>query len=131
MALTDHTTDHSLELFISSLLRASECIKNTFVLESVSKILCGLMTTVEWQNNYVNSLLREFKRSGSQSDRLAYLAAQKVYQTIIRKKKMGYKHEKVRRLASFDKDPRSFWRELRQVPGRKKCFVSKGIMDCD
>ena len=56
MALTDHNTDQALEPFTTSVLRASVCmkkqtnkIKQKFVLESVSKILCGLMTYVEWQ----------------------------------------------------------------------------------
>ena len=44
---------------------------------------------------------------------------------------MGYKREKARRLASFDKDPRSFWRELRQLSGRKKRVLNKNITDCE
>ena len=69
--------------------------------------------------------MRTFKRSGSQSDRVAYVAARKIYKTLTRKKKMGYKLEKARRLASFDKDPRSFWRELRQLSGRKNRVLSR------
>ena len=57
-------------------------------------------------------LLRTFKRSGSQRVLCVCVcvcvAARKIYKTLIKKKKMGYKREKVRRLASFDKDPRSF-----------------------
>ena len=64
------------------------------------------MTNVEWQKKYAKSLLRVFKRSGFQSDRLAYIAAQKVYQSIIRKKKKGYQ-------------------------AGKKCVVSKHITDCE
>ena len=55
---------------------------------------------------YAKSLLRVFKRSGFQSDRLAYIAAQKVYQSIIRKKKKGDQ-------------------------AGKKCVVSKHITDCE
>ena len=57
--------------------------ENTFELESVAKILCGLMTNVEWQKKKkkkrkkkdAKSLLRAFQRSGSHNDRLAYVAA--------------------------------------------------------
>ena len=44
---------------------------------------------------------------------------------------MGCKREKARRLASFDNDPRSFWKELRQLSGRKNRVLSKDITDCE
>ena len=61
MALVDDNVGQALELCTSSLLRASERIlkkkknthkkkkKHTFLLESVSKILCGSVMTVECQ----------------------------------------------------------------------------------
>ena len=54
--------------------------------------------------NDAKSLLKVFRCSESQTDRLAYIAAQKVCKTETKKKKMGYKREKARHLSSFDKD---------------------------
>ena len=62
MALVDDNVGQALDLITSSLLRASERIKkNTFLLESVAKILCGSVMTVECQNKDAKSLLRLLK----------------------------------------------------------------------
>ena len=131
VALIDHNIDQALELFTSSLLRASECMKKHMLTGNRPRDSLWFDDECRKAKTDAKLLLRTFKRSGSQSDRVAYVAARKIYKTLIRKKKMGYKREKVRRLASFDKDPRSFWRELKQLSGRKKRVLSKDITDCE
>ena len=69
-----------------------------------------------------------FKRTGTHDDRLAYVAARKAYKNLIRTKKTSYKRDKARRLASFGKDSRAFWKELRQVSGRIKSVISDSII---
>ena len=131
VALIDYNIDQALELFTSSLLRASECMKKHMLTGNRPRDSLWFDDECRKAKTDAKLLLRTFKRSGFQSDRVAYVAARKIYKTLIRKKKMGYKREKARRLASFDKDPRSFWRELRQLSGRKNRVLSKDITDCE
>ena len=124
VVLIEHNIDQALELFTSSLLRASECMKKHMLTGNRPRDSLWFDDECRKAKTDAKLLLRTFKRSGFQSDRAAYVAARKIYKTLIRKKKMGYKREKARRPASFDKDPRSFWRELRQliVWQEKPCF---------
>ena len=101
VALIDYNIDQALELFTSSLLRASECMKKHMLTGNRPRDSLWFDDECRKAKTDAKLLLRTFKRSGFQSDRVAYVAARKIYKTLIRKKKMGYKREKTRRLASL------------------------------
>ena len=131
IALIDDNVGQARAMFTSSLLRASECVKKHVPTGISRKGSLWFDDDCRMAKKNAKSWLGVLKRSGCQPDRPAYEAARKVYKIITGKKKTGCKRKKARRLASFDKDPRSFWRELREVSGRKKCDVSKDITDCE
>ena len=89
VALIDHNIDQALDLFTSSLLRASECMKNHMLTGNRPRYSLWFDDECRKAKTDAKLLLRTFKRSGSQSDRVAYVAARKIYKTFIRKKKTG------------------------------------------
>ena len=130
MDLIEYDTNHALELFTNLLLDASECMvkrvpsKRKQIHDSI-----WFDDDCKQAKNNAKFLQSIHRKTKTNEDRLAYVAARKAYKSLIRKKKAGYKREKARRLGSFAKDSRSFWRELKTVSGKKKNTPSENITE--
>jgi len=122
MNIIDFDVDFALELFTKCLLDASECMKKSVVVGGTQRNANWFDGECKESKVKVYSLLRIFKRTRNDNDRINFVTARKKYKELLRNKKNGYKRDTVTRLLQCEKNARLFWRELKQTgcSARKK-----------
>jgi len=124
----DYDVNYALKMFTDALLNASDCMRK--------RVLVGGQQKAQWfdedckvAKNKARQLLVQFRRNGEREQRQLYVEARRDYKQLIKNKKISYKREKAKYLASIGKNGKLFWKEVRQLSGRKKQGVSKQISD--
>jgi len=128
--LIDYDVNEALKLFNKTLLSCSDCM--------IKRVCIGNTNIRDphWFDDECKTLktqtrhsLSTFRRTKQADDRMRYVADRKSYKQLTKKKKSSFNRDKAMQLASFGKDSRSFWREIRHLSGRKKVGVCPEISD--
>lgn len=129
--VVDYDVDEALKLFTDALLSASECMRKRVLVGGGQQRRpalwfdddCNTAKTVARQR------LTDYRLSKSDTDRELYVQARKQYKTLTKTKKISYSRNKALHLASLGKDGKLFWKEVKQLSGRKKSGISKEVTD--
>lgn len=127
--LVNFNTDQAVELFTNVLLRASDCMRKRVCVD-----FGGEQRQAAWfdeeckqAKRKARQLLNKFRNSKLDVDRELYVSARKEYRNLIKKKKTSFKREKARQLTMLRNNGKMFWKEIRQLSGKRKSEVCKDI----
>ena len=118
--IIDFDVNRALEVFVQGLLRASDCMVKQVFAGNNFKAPSWFDGECFRLKQKVRCFLTKFKKSKLDEDRKNYVVERSKYKLMIRNKKSKYKREKARQLASFGKDSKSFWKNVRQLSDHKR-----------
>jgi hypothetical protein len=125
----EYDVDFSLTLFTDALIKSSDCMRKRVMVGGGQQVALWFDADCRTAKNKARQLLSQFRRSGEAKDRQMYVNARRDYKNLTKNKKVSYKKEKARHLALLGRNGKEFWKEVKQITGKRKTGVSKHILD--
>lgn len=131
VAVLDYDVNEALKLFNDALLTASDCMRKRVLVGGGQQRQPALWFDEECRQakTVARQRLSDFRLSKTDADRELYVQARKQYKSLTKSKKVSYSRNKALQLASLGKNGKLFWKEIKQLSGRKKPMISKEITD--
>lgn len=129
MTLIDFDVNQALSLFTDALLSASDCMMTRVYIGNSTRDPLWFDKDCRQLKMTARHSLSTFRKTKQPEDRLKYVNDRKIYKAFIKKKKLSFKREKAERLASLGNDSKSFWKEVKQLSGKRKNTASLEITD--
>ena len=129
----DYDVNEALKLFTNTLIIASDCMRKRIRVGGEQQCKPALWFDEECKTakTVARQRLTDFKKRKTDEDRKLYVQARKQYKTLIKYKKIGYNRNKALHLASLGKNGKLFWKEIKQISGRKRTGICKEISDME